>query len=124
MWALDEALTTARAAVTPWVELESQWSLCFAYLEQNNAMGALKHGSVARGLAYQQSRPKAQKKFLYLLGEAHKLAGEETAAYGCYRQLQTLFYPGHTSLPDLLLRTDTCGFVNLLLILQPTYPST
>ncbi|MCH9649107.1 MAG: hypothetical protein K0U98_12785 [Deltaproteobacteria bacterium] len=112
--ALSESLTTAKAAATPWIELETQLSLSFAYLEQSNAIGALAHGNVARGLADRQSRQGAQKKALYLLGEAHKLAGEETAAYGYYRELHHRFLPEFESLPDLLLRTDTRGLVNIL----------
>lgn len=88
-------------------------SFCFGYLEIGKGHAARLHGRAGLEIAERSGDRDLEKKALYLLGEAEKLAGDEMSAFARYARLQEDFYPDTPYLPSLLMDNDTNQLVNL-----------
>jgi len=88
--------------------------LSYAYLE----LDRLEQARIYAGRALRQSeltRSNEQiKNSLYLLGEAEKTAGNESAAYDYFARLQAEFYPAEPFISDFLMATDIRKLINLM----------
>lgn len=88
-------------------------ALCYGYLEIDRSERAIRHGRAALEAGERASDDDLVKVSLYLLGEAHKSAGDDAEAADYYRRLATDYYPGQIQLVDLLMVTRTHRLINL-----------
>lgn len=110
---LVKSLRTLRRFSARRYESGPRLSLCYAYLELDKPMHALRHGAAAAAIAERVGDHETLKNALFLLGEAQKQAGDELAARRHFRRLQERYYPHESYLPDLLLLVDVRNMVNL-----------
>ncbi|MEM6455860.1 MAG: hypothetical protein AAF772_12250 [Acidobacteriota bacterium] len=87
--------------------------LCFAYLEIDRPLRALRHGGRALELAENAGADAAVKHALCLLGQAARATGDAPSAQRYFRQLQGRFYAHHPFLSDILMRTNVLKMINL-----------
>lgn len=92
---------------------EPHLTLAFAYLHAGRPDLALRHASRAADLAEDSLDLDRMKYALLLLGESHKLLGDEAAAHDYFAVLQESFYPDMPEVPGMLLALDVCRFINL-----------
>lgn len=111
--ALFQSLRALRRAGARRYEMYTRLSLCYGYLEAGRVDRALEHGYEVLQLADEFGDRESTKNALFLLGEAQKQAGDETAARVHFDELQRSFYPAEGYLSDLLLTVDVRQMVNL-----------
>lgn len=88
-------------------------SLAYALLEVDRPRHALRHGTLALGLAEEAGEDDSVKHALFLIGEAAHQSGDPDAARRHYERLQERYFPGASYLPDVLLTVDVRKLVNL-----------
>lgn len=94
-------------------EIEPQLTLAFAYLHIGRPDAAKRHAFRAFESAERTGDLERLKYALLLLGESHKLAGEDVAARDYFDLLQETFYPDMPEVPGMLLSLDVCKLINL-----------
>lgn len=94
-------------------EIEPHLTLAFAYLHIARPDSAKRHAFRAFEAAERTGDLDRLKYALLLLGESHKLAGEETEARDYFDLLQESFYPDMPNVPGMLLTLDVCKLINL-----------
>lgn len=92
---------------------ESHLTLAFAYLHVGRPDSALRHANRAVDLAESSLDLDRLKYGLLLLGESHKLLGDEAAAHDYFELLQETFYPDMPEVPGMLFALDVCKLINL-----------
>lgn len=92
---------------------EPHLTLAFAYLHVSRPDAALRHAEKASELAEAALDLERLKYGLLLLGESHKLLGDEPAARDYFALLQESFYPDMPDVPGMLLALDVCKLINL-----------
>lgn len=92
---------------------DSHLTLAFAYLHVGRPDGALRHATRAVDLAEGSADLDRLKYGLLLLGESHKLLGDEAAAHDYFELLQETFYPEMPEVPGMLFALDVCKLINL-----------
>ncbi len=112
---VDEGIETITRALSilrdPIGAAEAHIDLCYGFLERNDLVKALEHGTAGLDLA---KDPRQIRNSHYLLGEvAYKLGDVDTADFH-FEQLAR-FYPEFRSLKSLLFAIDLRGMVNLKL---------
>lgn len=94
-------------------EVEPHLTLAFAYLHIGRPDAAKRHAFRAFESAERTADMDRLKYALLLLGESHKLAGEDLAARDYFDVLQETFYPDMPEVPGMLLSLDVCKLINL-----------
>lgn len=94
-------------------EIEPYLTLSFAYLHIGRPEAAKRHAFRAFESAERTGDLERLKYALLLLGESHKLAGEDLAARDYFDLLQETFYPEMPEVPGMLLALDVCKLINL-----------
>lgn len=92
---------------------EPHLTLAFAYLHIGRPDSALRHAGKAFEVAERTLDVDRLKYALLLLGESHKLIGDEPAARDYFAVLQESFYPDMPEVPGMLLALDVCKLINL-----------
>ncbi len=88
--------------------------LSFAYIELGRWDQARFHGRRALQQSEATQSVEQIKNSLYLLGEAEKLAGNDSAAYEHFERLQAEFYVDKPYIIDFLMATDIRKLINLM----------
>lgn len=88
-------------------------SLCYGYLDLDRPERSLAHGLKGLEIARHHEDVESIKNGLYLVGEAHNLMGDEFAAFRCFRELQTTYFPSTPNVPELLIAIDVRSLINL-----------
>jgi tetratricopeptide (TPR) repeat protein len=94
-------------------EANARLSLAYTYLQCERIRPAIRHATKSLALAESCEDRVAVKYGLFILGEAHKLAGNPLAARSYFRRLQQDYYPEAPNVPDLLLLLNVRSLVNL-----------
>lgn len=89
-------------------------SLSYAFLELGKLDEARRFGARALDQSQLTDSTVQIKNSLYLLGEAEKMAGNDSAAYEHFARLQAEFYPNEPFISDFLMATDIRKLVNLM----------
>lgn len=92
---------------------EPHLTLAFAYLHIGRPDSAQRHAGRALDLAERALDVDRLKYALLLLGESHKLLGDEAAARDYFALLQESFYPDMPEVPGMLFALDVCKLINL-----------
>lgn len=92
---------------------EPHLTLAFAYLHVGRPDSALRHATRAVDLAEGSFDLDRLKYALLLVGESHKLLGDEAAAQDYFSLLQETFYPDMPEVPGMLFALDVCKLINL-----------
>lgn len=92
---------------------EPHLTLAFAYLHVGRPDSALRHANRAVDLAENAVDLDRLKYALLLLGESHKLLGDDVAAHDYFALLQESFYPDMPEVPGMLFALDVCKLINL-----------
>lgn len=101
------------AAFPPTYRAEALINLAFAYLRTDQLDECLRCATAAASIT--PLKPHVGKYVHYLRGEAYCRRGEISAARNEFQELST-YYPGFTSLSDLLLAVDVSPILSLDLI--------
>ncbi len=88
--------------------------LSYAYLELGRIDQARRFGARALDQSERTQSTEQIKNSLYLLGEAEKMAGNDSAAYDHFVRLQSEFYPDEPFICDVLMATDIRKLVHLM----------
>jgi tetratricopeptide (TPR) repeat protein len=94
-------------------EASARLSLAYAYLQRERYRPAIRHATRSLALAQACEARMTVKYGLFVLGEAHKLAGNPLAARSYFQRLQQDYYPEAPNVPDLLLLLNVKNLVNL-----------